>query len=107
MGGCAGTWGPTTVLYLIATETPKAKQMIVQGVIYGIGSVALLLAHWNSGILNRDTAVLSAFMLLPAFVGLWIGFKLQDRMDAELFRKATLAVLVVAGLNLLRRGIMG
>ena len=34
LGGLVGTWGVTTVLYLLAIETPKAKQMIVQGVIY-------------------------------------------------------------------------
>ncbi|MEM7490721.1 MAG: sulfite exporter TauE/SafE family protein, partial [Pseudomonadota bacterium] len=31
-GGLAGTWGPTTVLYLMAIDTPKARQMVVQGV---------------------------------------------------------------------------
>lgn len=107
LGGFAGTWGPTTVLFLIATDTPKAKQMIVQGLIYGVGSVAFLLAHLNSGILTQTTAVLSAALLPAAMLGLWIGFKLQDRMDAERFRTATLIVLVVAGFNLLRKGIMG
>ena len=107
LGGLAGTWGPTTVLYLLAIGTTKARQMIVQGVIYGTGSVALLLAHLKSGILNAGTAPLSALMILPAFFGMWIGFRLQDRMDADVFRKATLAVLIVAGLNLVRRGIWG
>ena len=37
--------------------------------------------------------------------GLFLGFKVQDRMDQALFRKATLAVLVIAGLNLIRRGL--
>lgn len=106
-GGVAGTWGPTTVLYLIAIGTPKTRQMIVQGVIYGTGAIALFAAHLNSGLFNAKTAPLSALLLIPAYFGMWIGFRLQDRMDAELFRKATLVVLVVAGLNLLRRGIFG
>jgi len=45
--------------------------------------------------------------LVPALAGLWLGFQVQDRMDQEAFRKATLVVLVVAGLNLVRRGIFG
>ena len=106
LGGLAGTWGPTTVLYLLATDTPKQRQIVVQGVIYGLGSVTLLLAHIRSGVLNAGTAPFSAAMLVPALLGLWIGFKVQDRLDQVLFRRITLIVLTVAGLNLIRRGIM-
>lgn len=106
LGGLAGTWGPTTVLYLIAIDTPKVKQMVVQGVIYGLGAIALLLGHIQSGIFNRDTAPFSAVLLVPAVIGMWIGFRIQDRMNQELFRRATLVVLVVAGLNLIRKALI-
>ncbi|RVU86680.1 sulfite exporter TauE/SafE family protein [Leucothrix sargassi] len=107
LGGLAGTWGPTTVLYLLAVETPKAKQMVVQGVVYGLGAVTLLLAHIQSGVLNAQTLPFSAMLLPPAFFGMWLGFKIQDRLNQALFRKITLIVLVIAGLNLLRKGIIG
>ena len=45
-------------------------------------------------------------MIVPAAVGMAIGLRYQDRMDQALFRRATLAVLCLAGLNLLRRGLM-
>ncbi|WP_108894758.1 sulfite exporter TauE/SafE family protein [Palleronia abyssalis] len=107
LGGFAGVWGPPTVLYLLALDTPKKKQMAVQGVVYGLGSVALLVGHLQSGILNGETVGFSVFLLIPAALGMWIGFKAGDRLDAVKFRKATLAVLIVAGLNLIRRGIFG
>ena len=107
LGGLAGTWGPTTVLYLLAIDTPKARQMVVQGVIYGMGSVVLLGAHLASGVLNRDTAPFSAALLAPALLGLWAGFRLGDRLDQARFRQITLVVLMVAGLNLVRRGVTG
>lgn len=107
LGGLVGTWGPTTVLYLLAIDMPKVRQIVVQGVIYGTGSVVLLGAHLASGILNSATAPLSAAMLVPATVGMWIGFKLQDRLDQALFRKVVLTVLIVAGVNLVRKGLMG
>lgn len=107
LGGLAGTWGPTTVLYLVAIETPKARQIVVQGVIYGLGSVMLLLGHLKSGIMNGETVWFSAFLLVPALGGMWLGFKIHDRIDQTTFRKATLAVLLIAGLNLIRRGLMG
>lgn len=107
LGGLAGTWGPPTVLYLIALNTPRDRQMAVQGVIYGLGSVMLLLGHLKSGILNADTLAFSASLVAPALIGMWLGFKLGDRFDQERFRKITLLVLIVAGVNLIRRGVMG
>lgn len=107
LGGLAGTWGPPTVLYLLALNTPRDRQMAVQGVIFGLGSIMLLLGHLKSGILNADTWGLSAFLVLPAMVGMWLGFWLGDRFDQERFRRATLLVLVIAGVNLIRRGVMG
>jgi hypothetical protein len=58
--GLTGTWGPPTVLYLIALETPKAKQLLVQGVVYGLGSISLLAGHVQSGVLNLTTLPFSA-----------------------------------------------
>jgi len=107
LGGLTGTWGPPTVLYLIALETPKAKQMLVQGVVYGLGSVSLLLGHLQSGVLNLTTLPFSAALLVPAYIGMQIGFRMSDRLDPEVFRKATLVVLIVAGLSLVRRGLVG
>jgi len=107
LGGMTGTWGPPTVLYLIALETPKAKQLLVQGVVYGLGSVSLLAGHLQSGVLTATTAPFSAALLIPAFLGMQIGFRLSDHLNPTVFRKVTLAVLVLAGANLVRRGIMG
>lgn len=107
VGGMSGVWGPPTVAYLTALDTPKAEQMRVQGVVYGAGAVVLLGAHLKSGVLNAETVPLSALMLVPAMVGMAIGIWVHDRLDQQRFRKATLAVLVIAGLNLIRRGLMG
>ncbi|MFZ3583226.1 sulfite exporter TauE/SafE family protein [Loktanella sp. DJP18] len=106
-GGLAGTWGPPTVLYLLALRTPREKQMAVQGVIYGLGSVMLFLGHLQSGVLNAQTWRLSALLVAPAMIGMWMGFRLGDHFDQERFRKVTLLVLVIAGVNLIRRGLMG
>ena len=81
--------------------------MSIQGVIYGLGSVMLLAGHLRSGVLNTQTLPLSAAMVVPAMVGMWLGFKLGDRFDQGKFRKVTLWVLIIAGVNLIRRGVMG
>ncbi|MEL6959374.1 MAG: sulfite exporter TauE/SafE family protein [Pseudomonadota bacterium] len=106
-GGLSGVWGPPTVAYLSATDTPKQDSIRAQGAIYGLGAVALAAAHAQTGVLGAETTPLALAMVPFAFLGLWIGFKVQDRIDQRTFKKATLAVLLIAGLNLIRRGVMG
>lgn len=107
IGGLSGIWGPPTVTYLTAMNTDKKDQVRIQGVIYGLGAVVLLFAHTGSGVFNRETAPLSFVLVVPAMLGLFIGFAIHDRIDQPAFKRATLFVLFIAGLNLLRRGLFG
>lgn len=107
IGGMSGIWGPPTVAYLTALNTPKAEQMRIQGVIYGLGAVALLGAHVQSGVLRAETLPFSLALVLPAVSGMWLGGLLHDRVDQAVFRRATLIVLLLAGLALVRRGLVG
>ena len=107
LGGFTGSWGPLTVLYLIALEMPKMRQLLVQGVVYSLGAAFLLVGHLQSGVLNAVTIPFSALLLVPIYIGMLIGFWLGAKLDAALFRKLTLLLLVVAGANLVRRGLLG
>lgn len=105
-GGVSGVWGPPTVAMLTARQTEKREQMRVQGVIFTLGSVLLLVSHLGSGVLRAETLPLSLWLTVPAMLGVWLGFWLQDRFDQATFRKATLWVLLIAGANLIRRGLV-
>jgi len=104
-GGLAGVWGPPILIYLTSLSTPKTEQVRVLGIGFLCGTIMLTAAHIISGLLNASTAPLSALMVVPAVIGMTLGLMLQDRLDQDRFRKLTLAVLVLAGLNLLRRGL--
>lgn len=106
LGGISGIWGPPTVLYLTALNTEKTEQMRAQGVIYGLGAVALVGAHIASGVLRLETLPLSLALIAPALLGQWLGGKVLDRIDQAVFKKATLLVLLIVGLNLIRRSLM-
>lgn len=107
IGGFSGVWGPPTVAYLTALDIPKRDHVRAQGVIYGLGAVALLFAHMTSGVVRAETLPFSLMLVIPALAGMFIGFRVQDRIDQAAFRRATLVVLLVAGGNLIRRGLMG
>jgi uncharacterized membrane protein YfcA len=107
LGGLSGIWGPPTVAYLTALNTSKHDQMRVQGVIYGLGAVALLGAHIGSGVLRAETIAFSLAMVPTSFLGMRIGMAVMDRIDQKIFRRATLFILLFAGLNLVRRAWFG
>jgi len=39
-------------------------------------------------------------------LGMWVGFAVQDRLPAVAFKRAILIVLLVAGANLIRKGLV-
>ncbi|MGX9354825.1 TSUP family transporter [Roseobacteraceae bacterium S113] len=106
LGGLSGIWAPPTVAYLTALQLEKSMQMRLQGVIFGLGSLLLLAAHGPSGVVRAETLVFSALLVPPALVGMSIGQRIQDRINQITFRRITLWVLFLAGLNLLRRALI-
>lgn len=104
-GGVSGIWGPPLVVLLLSLGVPKQEQVRVQGVVFLLGAAGLTAAHLASGILNTQTIPLSAVLCIPAFAGMLAGFALQDRMDVAQFRRWTLILLVITGLNLVRRAL--
>jgi len=56
-------------------------------------------------LLRAETAPLSVLMVVPALIGISLGNRVQDRIDQAMFRTITLWVLLIAGLNLLRRAV--
>lgn len=106
-GAIAGTWGPATVIYLLAIGTPKSEQTRVSGISFGLGAVVFWIAHQRSGLITPEALGLSIIILPPMIFGLWLGARANDRIDQETFRKAVLWVLLIAALNLLRRAYFG
>ena len=104
-GGLSGIWGPPIVMYLIASGLPKLELVRAQSLSFLLGSVVLLLAHLRSGVLNPVTLPASAWMVLPTMAAMFVGYAVHDRLDQERFGKLTLAVLVLTGLNLVRRAL--
>ena len=104
-GGISGVWGPPLLVYLLSIKASKTETVRVQGVIFLIGAVVLFAAHLQSGVLNRQTLIFSALLVIPAQLGQMIGTRIQDRLDQSRFRRWTLILLVLTGLNLARRAV--
>ena len=104
-GGISGVWGPPLLVYLLSIKADKQETVRVQGVVFLIGAVVLFAAHLTSGVLNSQTLIFSALLVIPAQIGQLLGTRIQDRLDQTRFRRWTLILLVLTGLNLTRRAI--
>jgi uncharacterized protein len=106
-GGISGIWGPPVLVYLLAMRVDKAEMVRVMGVVFLIGALVLAAAHLTTGVLNAVTLPFSAALIVPAAAGMWLGFRMQDRLDPVRFRRWTLVVLLLVAANLIRRAITG
>ncbi len=104
-GGVSGVWGPPLLVFLLSVGADKVETVRVQGVVFLIGAVVLCVAHLQSGVLNGQTLPFSAALVVPSLLGMWAGQWVQDRLDQAKFRRWTQGLLVVTGLNLMRRAV--
>jgi uncharacterized protein len=105
-GGVSGIWGPPLLVFLLSTGADKLTMIRAQGVVFLIGAVALLLSHLGTGLANGTSLGFSAALCVPALVGLYLGYLVQDRLDQARFRRWTHGLLVVTGLNMVRQAIL-
>lgn len=104
-GGVSGIWGPPLLVYLLSTNSPKLEMMRAQGVVFMIGAVALTFAHMATGVANQSGLIFSALLVVPAMVGMQLGYGLQDRLNQQAFRRWTQVLLVISGANLIRQAL--
>lgn len=107
LGGVSTIWGPPMVMYFVTLNLDKDTFIRTVGLVWFCASIPLVLAYWRHGILTPDRALWAAAGCVPAFVGLAAGQWLRGRVDQNLFRRALLIVLLIIGLNLVRRAIWG
>jgi uncharacterized protein len=105
LGGISTIWGPPMMMYLMMLKLDKETWIRTVGLIWFAGAIPLTIAYWQNGVLNSDTAPLSAYACIPGMVGIRIGEIIRDRIRQETFRKVMLAALVIIGLNLIRRAL--
>lgn len=107
LGGLTAIWGPPLAIYLVSLRVEKSKFIQTLGVMFSIQSVFLLIGFMVSGELTAHLAVIGLALLVPTFIGMFIGEKIRNRLNTEQFTRAFLTIFLALGLNLIRRGIMG
>lgn len=107
LGGLVSLWLPAVLLYLSARQVTKDEFVRATGLMLFAGSLPLVAGFWREGFLTGPLAIVSAGMLAPTLLGMWLGSLLRGRLSEETFRRVLMAVLVLIGLNLVRRSLTG
>jgi uncharacterized membrane protein YfcA len=105
LGGLTSIWSPPIVTFLIAKRVENDEFVRAAGLFVFVGAIPLTIGYWQTGLLNGNTAPLSAMMILPTLVGFSLGELIRRRLQPERFRTVLLWVFLLMGINLLRRAI--
>lgn len=105
LGGLSTIFGPPLIIYLNLLRLPKDLFVAAIGVTFFFTSLFLFCAFGSVGILNLQTAILSALAIMPVFLGQYIGSRLRSHLPQQAFQRIVLVFLLLLGLNLVRRAL--
>lgn len=104
-GGLTAIWAPPMVVYFLSRGIEKDEFIRASGVLFLCGSIPLLIGYIQNGLIDGETAQMSALLIIPTLMGFAIGEYIRRFISQEKFRTILLIVFLLIGLNLLRRGI--
>ena len=104
-GGMAGMMVPA-IIYGAALRLPKNLLISLFALVALSGTAPLYITLFANGVLRGQALAISAAAMVPTFLGLLLGTKLRSRMSQRAFERLLFSVLIVIGLNLVRKGLM-
>ena len=104
--GATGSVGAPIAIYMQALGLEKAAFLQAVSLSFFITAVVWIAALVNHAAFESITTVVSIFAVIPAFVGMWTGQVLRDRLSEDKFRHWVFVFLLIVGVNLVRKGIV-
>ncbi|MCK1544139.1 sulfite exporter TauE/SafE family protein [Bradyrhizobium sp. 147] len=101
LGGLTGLGGVISTISCQWRGWPKDVQRAVFQPVLFVAFVVISLSQAAAGTITKETLMMYALGVPFMVAGLWSGFKLFGTIDDETFRKAVLALLLIAGLSLI------
>lgn len=102
-----GTGGPIYTIYLVRRITDKHVLRATTNLMVLISAISRLVLFLMSGFFARDDVLQLALFLLPfVFLGLFVGHRLHSRVSLTRIMQAIWLILIVAGVNVFREGLV-
>ena len=105
LAGTTGAIGIPVVIYFQALGMTKNLFVQALGIQFLITGTFLTLSLIREGGLSVQYATISALALIPSVLGMFAGKTLRDKVSEEKFRVWLYVLLLLIGLNLIRKGL--
>jgi len=106
LGGLSGVFGPPVIMYLAALELNKEAFVATISAIYLITGILLGVMLASYGVASTRELLWSALATVPLFAGLAVGQFTRRLVSEAMFRKVLMSLLLLIGLNMVRRTVM-
>ena len=84
----------------------KAAFLQAVSLSFFITAVVWIAALIDQSAFDRATTMVALFAVIPAFVGMWTGQVLRERLSEAKFRHWVFVFLAIVGANLILKGIV-
>jgi uncharacterized protein len=101
LGGTAAYYGPPLMLYVLGLRLPKEEFVSGISLLYWVAALGLFIGVYGGGAADLSYLGFSVLMLAPAGAGMWLGQRVQIRLDETTFRRLLIAVYLATGLSFL------
>lgn len=104
-GGTTNVSGPVLATYLHALKLEPRAFVGAVTLLFTFSNLAQVVTYTQQGLYDSGRLLHGFLYCLPMVAGLYVGMWLQKRINAVLFNRFVLLVLVVSSANLLYRGL--
>ncbi|HYU17965.1 MAG TPA: sulfite exporter TauE/SafE family protein [Chloroflexota bacterium] len=105
LGGSTSIFAPAIASYLHALHLKKREFVFFVTLLFMVGGMVQVASYAKLGLYNTRLLLIILASLVPTAAGVWLGVRLQDRIDPGVFRRLVLAVICFSGINLVARGL--
>ena len=105
-GGSTGTFIFPLALYVYSLKMDKDEFLQSIALVLISASLFLGIALTGNKLWTLELFIYSTYATLPSFAGMYVGRKLQFKLNEEFFRKLFLFVLIVVGFLIINKAVI-
>ncbi|MDT0604336.1 sulfite exporter TauE/SafE family protein [Thalassotalea castellviae] len=104
MSACSGisstlvhAGGPPLIIYFTAIGLPRTQFVATAAAFFAVMNIIKLMGVLSLGLLSIETVITALAFFPLALVGNWLGLKINQNLDKQLFEKVMNYVLLILG----------
>lgn len=101
--GTTSISGPLIGSYFHAERVKPAHFVFALAALFEVDAIVSLVGYTAQGLYNETNVTLGIVLLIPTLLAMIVGIWARGRLDAPMFRRIIVGVVVVATINLLWR----